>query len=457
MQRIVRFIPFWSVIALLVYMPFHIFLSQWLSTATGGLEAWKLGKDIILAALVLFSICLVYQQRCTSREFNILVGVAAGYGLLHAALWLLHPALFRDSALLGIIYNNRLLAFLLLGASAGLLLGRDELKAQLPLLRTVIITASTVVAVVGIVQYFLPKDILTHFGYSLDRGVRPNFFIDDNPAFPRIMSTLRDPNSLAAYLLLPLALLSVQLSHIRDFARSRQVLLAGLFAIHIAALYLTFARSAWLGAAVMFAAIIWWQFSSQFVHILRKWWPAGVILVLLTGTVLFTQRHNAAIDGVLTHSTSAQVGQYDSNEYHWLYVKRGLEGIWHNPLGHGPGTAGLASIQNPHGGLLTENYYVQIGYEVGVVGLAVFVGAQVWLYMRLLRGRDDWKVVLLASFWAYAVINMLLHMWSNEAVAAQWWLAAGVLLTVSSAGAGKPKTAKKPGGRSRATTKHANA
>ncbi|HEV7454623.1 MAG TPA: hypothetical protein VGO07_05180, partial [Candidatus Saccharimonadales bacterium] len=82
---------------------------------------------------------------------------------------------------------------------------------------------------------------------------------------------------------------------------------------------------------------------------------------------------------------------------------------------------------------------VQIGYEAGVAGLALFIGAQVWLYMRLVRRHDEWTVVLLATFWAYVVINMLLHMWSNEAVAAQWWLVAGIALVLPAAGA-KTKT-----------------
>jgi O-antigen ligase len=140
-------------------------------------------------------------------------------------------------------------------------------------------------------------------------------------------------------------------------------------------------------------------------------------------------RHNTAIDGVLTHSTKAQVGEIDSNEYHWLHVRQGIEGIQARPLGHGPGTAGLAAIQNPHKtGLLTENYYVQIGYEVGVLGLALFVTISVLLYIRIWRRDDKWAVILLSTFWGYVITNMLLHTWSNETVAAQWWLLAGIAL-----------------------------
>jgi hypothetical protein len=176
--------------------------------------------------------------------------------------------------------------------------------------------------------------------------------------------------------------------------------------------------------------VVGWRFSSQFVQVLRRWWWMILALVVLAAGVIFLLRHNTTVNGVLTHSTTAQVGQYDSNEYHWIYVQRGLQGIWHEPFGHGPGTAGLASIQNPNGGLLTENYYVQLGYEVGVIGLALFTAVSVWLYRRLLGRHDGWTVMLLASFWGYVVMNLVLHTWSNEAVATQWWLLAGLALVV---------------------------
>jgi len=452
MQRILRYLPFGGVIALLAYMPFHIFLSQWLSLATGGLDAWKLGKDAALAVLAMFSICLVWQQRKGMRQFHILLVGGVLYAALHGVLWLTHPALFRDSVLLGIIYNNRLFAYVVLGMAAGLLMAVKDRTKVFSIVTRVILIVSTIVAVLGVVQYFLPKDILTHVGYSLDRGVRPNFFIDDNPAFPRIMSTLRDPNSLGAYLLFPIALLSARIMHMYAYTMRRKLLLVALVIVHIVALYLTFSRSAWLGVIIVWIAIAWWRFSSQFVRILKRWWPALIVGVIITGGALFVTRHDASVGGILTHSTSAQAGPYGSNEYHLLYIKHGVERIWHNPLGHGPGTAGLASIHNPGGGMLTENYYVQIGYELGVLGLVMLIGMQVWLYIHIARCRNEWTIVLLATFWAYVATNMLLHTWSNEAVAAQWWLVAGLVLGVTATG----KAKKRSDAQSDATTPHAD-
>jgi hypothetical protein len=177
------------------------------------------------------------------------------------------------------------------------------------------------------------------------------------------------------------------------------------------------------------ALVIWWRYSTQTVRILQRWWPAVLGIILLSVASIYVSRNSYFFQHYIVHSDPAeQVVDLDSNDYHLLYVREGLEGIADRPLGHGPGTAGIVSIQNPNGGQLTENYYIQIGYEVGILGLALFAAINIWLYVRLWRYGGSLGKVLCAGFWAYVLMNMLLHMWSNEAVAAQWWLLAGVAL-----------------------------
>lgn len=427
-MRIIRRIPLWAAIALLVYMPLHIFLAQSLSLLTGGLEVWKIGKDVFLAVAVLFTICLVWQQRVWNRLFLWLVGLSAAYLALHLLLWLLHPDLYQQSAILGTIYNMRLPAFLLLGYGAVLVYpGKFVFSSVIKL----VLIVSTAVAGLGVLQYFLPSDLLTHLGYGLERGTRAAFFIEDNPDLPRIMSTLREPNALGAYLILPAAallafFLKAQASRVRYmFALS--------LVLHLTAIFLTFSRSAWLGAALALGLVVWWRFGRIVLHWLRRFWPvaAGLVLVILGLAVAL--RDTAFFQRYIVHSEpTEQVADLDSNDLHLLLAKQGLEGIADKPLGHAPGTAGLVSIRNPEGGQLTENYYIQIGYEVGVLGLAVFVALNVWVYIRLRSQKNDLATVLCASFWAYVLMNMLLHTWSNEAVAAQWWLLAGMALAAAS-------------------------
>jgi hypothetical protein len=99
----------------------------------------------------------------------------------------------------------------------------------------------------------------------------------------------------------------------------------------------------------------------------------------------------------------------------------------HKPQGYGPGTAGIVSIRNEQQTFLTENYYLQLGHEIGIAGLLLFlfISYQVIRYIDL---RDEQNRSLIAVFVGYCAMAMLMHLWSNEAVAAQWWLLIGLCL-----------------------------
>jgi hypothetical protein len=419
-------VPYWGVVLLLVYLPFHVFLSQSLSVVTGGLELWKVGKDVILALLVMFTICLVFLRRRAGRAFIGLLAFTVVYGLLHILEWWLHPDIYGRSAIIGTIYNMRVPGFALLGLGAAILTPH---KFAFSSLMRILIGVSSLVVFLGILQYLLPKDILSHVGYSIPRGVRPAFFIDDNPAFPRIMATLRDPNSLGAYLLVPIAVLTHAV--LRMVGRHR-IGVAVLLGAHLLAVYLTFSRGAWLATAFVVAGMVWWRYRHRSREILRRGWPIMVVFVFGFCIGLFAIRNTSFYQGVIIHATSQDSPtDLNSNGYHLAFARQGLLGITDDPLGHGPGTAGLASIQNPAGSFLTENYYLQIGYEVGVLGLLLFIGLNIWVYYRIGRSPPEWRSLLLMTFWAYVLINMLLHMWSNEAVTGQWWLLAGVAVAMS--------------------------
>jgi O-antigen ligase len=417
-MQTVRRIPYYGSLLLLAYMPFHVFLSQSLSLVTGGLDEWKVAKDVFLAALSILTIVLVWWERRATRVFNVLVVITTAYAILMLLIWVLHPHIYRESAVLGATYDLRLFCYTIVGLGATLLT-----PINLRLILKMLLVVSGIVTVLGIAQYFLPSGILTHAGYSVARGVRPNFFIDNNLEFPRIMSTLRDPNSLGSYLLLPIGLLLALLLRARN--HQKRLLYGGALIAELVAVYLTFSRSAWAGTAVIIALVIWWQYRAWFTRQLQRYWPIVLVLFIVVCGFAYTQRNNP----ILTHQTSEQVGSKDSNQYHLFFVEQNLKFIREDPFGHGPGTAGLASIHNPAGADLTENYYLQIGYELGILGLAFFIAMQILLYIKLWPERHSHLgLVLLTSFWAYLLINMLLQEWDNEAVAVQWWLLAGLVL-----------------------------
>ncbi len=413
-------------LVLLIYVPFHIFLSQSLSLVTGGLAAWKIAKDIVLFILVLAALYLVWRQKLKNRDLKILVLFSVVYGAVHLLVWSINPHIYRQTALEGVVYNNRVLLYAVLGMSA-VLLNAKTITAQKLIKLTLII--STIVCVLGLLQYVLPKDLLTHVGYSIPRGVKPNFFIDDKPDFPRIMSTLRDPNSLGAFLILPLCLLyGLFVKYLHDSKQRNKII--GLALVHIAALFLTFSRGAWAGALIASVAAVLTMRGSAF-KFSRKLAVVGVCIVLVAGFGLFSLRHQRVLENVLRHSDQTTKAKQDSNALHTSFATQSFKKSVKKPLGHGPGTAGIVSIRNPGGGQLTEDYYLQLLYEVGFIGLALFVGTAVYIAKRLRAHNTLLAQALFASFIAYAFMGLLMHIWSNEAVAAQWWLLAGAAIVIT--------------------------
>lgn len=431
MQKLLK-LPYLLSIGLLIYMPFHIFLSQWLSTFTGSLDFWKIAKDVLLVGAILLAVGLVYVQRgFKDKPFWVFTALSALYFVLHLVIWQINPDIGDKPALLATAYNCRLLGFAILGWSAGIL-GRKYIKPKQ--LFQVVIAVSTIVCIFGIIQYNLPKDAMEHFGYSLERGVKPNFFIDDKPDLPRIMSTLRDPNSLGAYLILPIAIL-VGAWLKRPKLR---MLLSGLLLLHGLALFLTFGRSAWVGAFLAAALVAFWHFKDKAKGFIKRFWPAIIMGIAAIALGVFLLRDQYIVQNIVFHSDE-NTQLTDSNNLHLDFAQQGVEGIADHPFGYGPGTAGLVSIQTDKV-VLTENYFIQIGYEVGLIGLILLLYIMYLVLRTLYRRGDFYSQVLIASFIGITFCNFLLHTWSNEAVAAQWWILAGLVLGL---GSHKSRSSKK--------------
>lgn len=458
-------------VGLFVYMPFHIFLSQWLSTFTGGLDFWKIGKDVFAWLLLIFGSILVIWAKKTNKLFWVLWGLLLAYTAIHAILFVTTNQPTK-TGVLAMVYNTRLMWFVLIGYNLSLLTkNKGELIKQFT---KYLLIVSTIVCVVGLLQWILPKDIMTHFGYSLERGVKPAFFIDDKPDLPRVMSTIRDPNSLGAFLILPILLLlnlliknwtmvssrqklastprssnqnrlnleqrvQTRLTRFSQFYSTRinslktqflsqgdhadkKMMLSGILLLHLLILFLTFSRSAWLAMIIAGGLHLGLTYKKQIIKYAVAYKYIIIALVLMFGLFTFVMRDQYIVQNVLLHSDENTKLQ-DSNSLHVTQIEKGLSGIAKQPLGHGPSTAGLVSTRLPTGGLLTENYFVQIGYEVGGLGVAVFLG---WLGCLLWLLRKH--TIIIVTLIGLIAMNLLLHIWSNEAVAASVFIFIGLLL-----------------------------
>lgn len=416
---------YYGALGLFVYMPFHIFLSQWSSTFTGGLDIWKVAKDVFAAALVSALVLIVLYQRLYTRLYLSLLGLAILYLMIHLVLFATtHQP--TETGLLGTTYNNRLIWFVLIGYSLALIYPTKHLHNRFA---KIIIGLAVVVSLLALAQWLLPKDIMTHFGYSIDRGVKPNFFIDDKPNLPRVFSTLRDPNSLGAFLLLPSTLIITAL--FRYWRTSKRTLLLGIQGLLGLTVFLTFSRSAFVAVLLAHATVLSYLLRKRVVVLVKNFAIPLLLLLVGLGVAGYLLRDQYVVQNVVFHADES-TQQADSNELHAYYIKKGIDGIEQHPEGQGPGTAGIVSTKLPSG-LLTENYFIQVGYEVGLLGLGIFLVFLGMIVNTLWRVRNGIVPIgLLGAFVGLVFMNMLLHTWSNEAVAASWFILAGLTLPQAS-------------------------
>lgn len=416
----------WFVVALFAYMPFHIFLSQWLSTFTGGLDVWKIAKDVVTAFLVSILVISVLLLKKYTRTYLLFVGFAVVFLLLHVGL-LFGTDQPLDNGLLATVYNNRLAWYFLIGYSLVLLAPKTVTTRKFT---KILLVVSTIVCLIGFAQWLLPKDIMTHFGYSVDRGTKPAFFIDDKPDLPRVMSTIRDPSSLGVFLILPITILVGAL--ISLWNTKRRQLICGLLLLHILVLFWTFSRSALLGVILAVGVLLVLHYGSLLKKHASKIFVSAMIALLILFGLVYVLRDQYIVQNVVFHADESTTLE-DPNELRLKFMGETIEGIGNEPEGHGPGTAGLVSIRSENGrGLLTENYYLQIAYEVGIIGLILFLIFIGLILSRLWKGRvSQANQVLIASLIGVSFTALLFHTWSNEAIAAAWFVLAGVAVAAT--------------------------
>ena len=410
-----------ATLLLFIYMPFHTFISVWLSTYTGGLDYWKVWKDILTALVTILCIATVFLTSKVSKLYKNILILISIYALLHLILFFSSSQPLLTGAL-ALTYNLRIFCYLIIGYSLVLLLPKAKLQSKYV---KILILLSSVVCFLAILQYLLPRDIMTNFGYAVERGVKPNFFIDDKPDLFRAFSTLKDPNSLGAFLILPIVLLSQKL--MTGWKTNRHSLIGGLLLLHVWVLFLTFSRSALLATGLAIASLLIIEKRGLIIkHKKIIIYGATIFFIMILGG-LYLLRDQYFVQNVVFHADESTVLD-SSNELRFKLVREGVSGTLEKPFGHGPGTAGLVATRLPDG-LLTENYYLQISYEVGVLGLCIFLAIIFLVAKNLWRGRkDSYPVVLISALVGLLFTSMLLHTWSNEAVAIGWFMIAGILL-----------------------------
>lgn len=416
-------------LGLLAYMPLHILASTWIGTSFHVLALAKVAKDgVLVVGFVCVFLASVHQPWFYKLLKDKLVWLILAFGLLNVILAVFRPA-DQDAETLGLVYNTRFFLFFIYAILLGSIYEARYLRREAV---KIVMAIGAIVLFFGIIQYtILPDDALSRLGYARQNGVLPAFFIDEKPDLERVMSTLRDPNSLGSYIII---IGSLALSYLIR-SRNLQVrkITIWLSALSILCLWFTFSRSAWLGFVLsVFVLGIFWAKNQKLTESTRRRLILGAGTLSIVGLLgLLALRNTYFVQNVIFHADKSTVLE-DPNQLRIRFWKESVRDLARNPMGHGPGTAGLASIRNDKQGVtLNENYYLQMAHELGILGLLIFLTILGTVGWRLsgLSVSDTLALGLFASFIGLALTNFLVHIWANEAVAYTWWGLAGLVLS----------------------------
>ncbi len=406
-----------------VVMPLHPALTVWLASALGHFDLLRIWKELLLLVLGLSTIWLASRSGLLRPVLkHSLIRIVVLYTLLTVFLGILalyDHRLTRNAFIYALISNLRFFGIFIIAV----LLGKESF-VQVHWKKVILIPAAIVIAFGLLQQFVLPADWLKHIGYG-PATIATHQTVDQKPEYVRIQSTLRGANPLGVYLsFILLALVSF-------FVKAKSSRWGWLGAITACVIVLggTYSRSAWLGSLAGLILLLWLQVRSPKLR--KKLTLISILVFVLALGGAWAYRNSSVIKNTLLHTDNSSQAPESSNSVRREALLDGTRDIVREPFGRGPGTAGPASVRNSgHSPRIAENYFIQIGQEVGIIGLGLFVALYVLVARMLWRQREDQlSVVLLVSLVAITVANMVSHAWADDTIALIWWGLTGFTLS----------------------------
>lgn len=409
-------------IIIIALVPFHAFLTVSFSSVLGYYTELRLWKEVLLLGIGLAVVYLLLtdhkiRSHTLSRRLIWLIIV---YGLIHLIVGVIsyqNDDVTLKSLFYGFLVNLRFLFFFMVVWA--LALRTSRLKANW---QKMVVWPAVVVVVFGILQLtVLPTNFLTNFGYG-PATIEAVETVNSNDDFVRVFSTLRGPNPLGAYLIIPITVVLAMLLKANRKWRLG-ILLAGLLIVLAA----SFSRSGAVGAFVSMVLVVVLAYREKLSRRVLLAAGGGLITVLTLAAIIVPS--STYLQNVLFHTDEQSTMTASSNSQRLEAWSMGIEDIAEEPFGEGPGSAGPASTYNNNQVEIAESYYLQIGQEVGVLGLAVFLLITAGVgYLLWLRRADPLALVLFASLVGISLVNLLSHAWTDDTLAYIWWGLAGIAM-----------------------------
>lgn len=432
------------VILLLVLLPFHAFIVTVGTKLLLGqhktppvlLSAWKEVVLVLLLAFIVVELCVHAYQSRSWRKIVQLDRIDACFIIFTFCAVCI--SVWQQISLKQFVFGFKysvwpLLIFFLARRVPWSIKGRSQF---------LLIMLGVVVAGIGGLFLLLPAQALEWLGYSethslyLAHKTTSAFQLVGGTNIRRLQSVLSGPNQAGIWLLIPFSFLWAFSLHVlaspKKVLKHNSILIASILLVG-SAIFMSFSRSAWFGVVCIIAYTAW-QYRNN--TILRPYIRAAglLVLVIAVGTsILFSE--------VLFRKIS--------NSGHIQKPIEAIHTIVQNPLGLGLGAAGPASHavsdsctevaagsslswSEPYPELcifadgtqikptdrqcncaiITENWYLQVGVEAGVLGMITFLYL---LYCIFKAIRTHSQAVFYACI-STATAALFLHAWEDSAV-----------------------------------------
>jgi hypothetical protein len=455
---------------LIALLPFHAFLVTVVTKVIAGPDHAPLGvlafwKELLLLIILVIAFIELIQQKLKveSGKWKVMrfhwdwIDLCiAGLIFLAVIVSTLNFPLSTFHLLLGFKYDFLpLVAFLLV---------RRVPWSELFIQRVfkVVIVSAVIIVLYGLLSLILPASFFRALGYSDLHSL----YVPGGPLAPfqqigggmirRMQSVMSGPNQLGIWLLIPLSILAAQavsgkrlaISSFNKLAAHRSPLIAVLVLVGI---LFTFSRAAWISAAVILLIAAWMKvpkdFRVSFFLSLGAFIGTTVIaLAVFAPNILLrtasSRDHIArpleAIQVMIAHPFGLGLGSAGpaSNRTSdaCVYLETGEDASW--ALNHADLCVFVGSTQvqpldrECKCPFLPENWYLQIGVELGVIGFVLYITLIV-LIVRLFVSRfslSPLNIAVTFAFLGVSIASLFLHAWEESATAYSVWVISAMTL-----------------------------
>lgn len=392
----------WGLTALLVLMPFHAFFSIYLGSIGFNQTLVQSWKEILIIVL---GFCWLLLSLSRHRLYLKLDATNLFFIAIIALSLIVTIFIQPDPSAVVFGVKTNLVAIAIFLIAQIPIPSKEFIKKYLLWL---VLVPGVVVAVIAILQSIvIPESMLESLGYNAS-NINPKQIVDGSLAFHRAFSTLGGPNQLGSYLIVPLAFSLIYA------IKQKKWWLLSFSVVFSVAIGLTYSRSAWLGAAAAVLAGLLLVFTNRQRLIL-----AGITLGLVVISIVIAPtviKSNPRIEYLFLHGRVFENRIEGSDQPRLDAITNTTEDVIARPFGHGLGSAGPASFQSPKP-IIPENWYLQVAYEVGIIGLILYILAFAGLLGDFIRHR---RFPLPASLFALTcgilVSNLFLHAWADSTV-----------------------------------------